>query len=462
MELLELPLEIFRQILTELIYNIDPGALIQLQLVNKTFAREAMTLVFSTRRFRVLDGLYHPSAPRYLCKRAFAPDADDFYAIRTIRHTANWMAGQSGFLDRPQQICLSLSRSAVVHKLPILWDALGRDEKREGGMQTSDALEHRLSAAACLGDLSLVKTLIADGANVNGQSDILGTPLANASLEGHSTVVQFLLNEGADIDGGATEWTEAERKTVETWSSIILPLRFGATLFPTHGGFSPRTPLGAAAFAGQEETVKILLDPSRNLSRSTFGFYHSITYAAIGGNVEVLRMIMNAGDLDTLSKPITKRLLDSALKASASKGHLASMKILLDSGAPVHLSIPQEYESSALVYAAQVGRNDAIKLLLDKGADVSDDDDMDFAPLGQAIQGDYIRTVALLLDHGARVYSYKMRALPLAGDFGSWAVMKLLLEKSAHRRDPIGAQDAVKEAERRNRPDIAALLRASR
>lgn len=77
-----------------------------------------------------------------------------------------------------------------------------------------------LNEAAFSGDIEKIKSLLANGAGVNGKSWDGDTPLANAVREGHTEVVELLLTKGTDpnprglIGGkGIVAWDIIHRKS---------------------------------------------------------------------------------------------------------------------------------------------------------------------------------------------------------------------------------------------------------
>lgn len=88
-------------------------------------------------------------------------------------------------------------------------DAYGFSQSMRTGVgQESDAPEHVLSAAAYLGDISLVQYLLAQGVDVNVRSNIFGPPLRNVALKGHLEIARLLLDSGANTDNGCLPGTE--------------------------------------------------------------------------------------------------------------------------------------------------------------------------------------------------------------------------------------------------------------
>ncbi|CEL01023.1 hypothetical protein ASPCAL00615 [Aspergillus calidoustus] len=452
MHLLEFPLEIFHMILAHTIVQGYAENFTQLQLVNKTFAREARNVVLSHRLFQRV-GQWDPFVFEYLCYRALAPDACHYYAIRVVRQSTAWICAQDPVKYRERDTCYALSRSAALYCSELLHKALTNSthnctvaQKRDGLHQSSDSPQHRLCAAACIGDVGLIQSLLLNGADVNAKSDIFGSPLLNAARGGHATIVGFLLENGADPECDTVRWTtESERNDVQRFIFRRM-------------NKEPWTPLGAAAFAGHGAIVKLLLEPRYSLSRSSCSFFHAIIHTSRGGHVDFLRMLIASADFDTIPEKVKTRVLDSALKESASGGHLQNIQLLLECGAPVDLSIPEEQEHTALWYAAFHGRNEAIELLLDRGADINEGSTWPDAPLVIAGRVGFPRTVALLLDRGAQVRHGRVYALGQIDIISPFCVIKVLLDKEVHKRDAGGAMQLLEDAHSANRQDLIDLF----
>lgn len=61
-------------------------------------------------------------------------------------------------------------------------------------------LEIELREAAAAGDIEKMKSLIADGANVNANEDSHLLPLYAAIIEGQAEAVKFLIQQGANVN----------------------------------------------------------------------------------------------------------------------------------------------------------------------------------------------------------------------------------------------------------------------
>ncbi|KAL4937048.1 hypothetical protein BDV06DRAFT_227328 [Aspergillus oleicola] len=150
-------------------------------------------------------------------------------------------------------------------------------KKLRGRDQTSDAKEHRLSAAACIGNISLVESALQEGANICGESHIFGTPLVNAARGGHIEILRFLLAKGAPADQNTVIWTHSERSDCQFELKFLMEYTL----------FTNLTAPEEAALGGNKDIVALFLDPGLQLSTSSCTFTKALICAASGGNIKV-------------------------------------------------------------------------------------------------------------------------------------------------------------------------------
>lgn len=316
---------------------------------------EALCIIHHSFAFNNLG-----SISRYLRRWVFSPNSSDKYLKRTIKYVTEQLIkhNNTSSYDR-QQLSLAVSRAAADSIPGLVWILRGestsevkppsRDDlwyidsldeysfdqsMRHGVGQTSDALEHILSAAAYLGDILLVEHLLIQGVDANSGSNIFGRSLQNAALRGHLDIVRLLLNKGADPEGESWPRTEEDRQAVEK--------RYGKDKIDQYfclPDFHHRalTAIEAAAQKGPKEILQLLLQPKFRVSRSHFTYRRAIVFAAEGGNAEILETLAASADYGTLSEISLQALWNCTLRFAAFHGKTETILLILNNGAQINL-----------------------------------------------------------------------------------------------------------------------------
>jgi ankyrin repeat protein len=155
-----------------------------------------------------------------------------------------------------------------------------------------------LTTAAAMGDLPMVRFLVARGADVNVQ-DAYRTILA-AAVE-HPDVLSYLLNHGAKVNKPAK------------WDI---------------------TPLGRAAFLGATAGIKVLLAHGANINHVDGNGDTPLMSAAGEGHVQAVQALIQGGanvNLRTWHHGAGKKL--SALQIAQQAGHAEVVRLLKQAGA---------------------------------------------------------------------------------------------------------------------------------
>jgi ankyrin repeat protein len=213
-------------------------------------------------------------------------------------------------------------------------------------------------AAEC-GRLEEVKQFVSQGLGVDAKSRGNVTPLHLASKKGHLEVVNWLLDNGANINAR----TKAE---------------------PGYPG--AETPLYLAVLHVKVDIVKGLLkrgaDPNLRSSDST----SALEEAAQLGNLELVRLLVdNGANLNPKSD-------FSPLYAALCSKHLETANYLVERGARTDFKV-LPHSSSLLMMVASWKWLPGVEFLLHLGAEVNEKDDVGHTALHHAVLGFGIRTL---------------------------------------------------------------------
>ncbi|CAF1355808.1 unnamed protein product [Adineta ricciae] len=189
---------------------------------------------------------------------------------------------------------------------------------------TDDTQETALTLACAGGFLDVAKILISHGANVNlGQS----TPLMEASQEGHTELVQYLIQNNADVNQTTSAGETALAYACESGRTEVaeILLNSGAHIDQTEN--EGRTPLMKAVRAGHTCTVRYLISKGADVNRSTNSNDSTVlSLACAGGHLEVTALLLKHGsDPNHLLKDRSNCLIEAA-----KGGHTEIVKLLLE------------------------------------------------------------------------------------------------------------------------------------
>ncbi|KAF2690091.1 ankyrin [Lentithecium fluviatile CBS 122367] len=364
MQLLDLPLEVFRVIVACTVRKLGLGQSIKVCLVCRLFADAFLDAIITTRviedvnesHSKMIKIQYHHNViARYLHHRTSTDQSDVHPWIATIRDTSQMLAqytksehdpAKIELLERSACSCLAANKGETVFKeLNRQW---GYPILSEGGIEANC-----LTVAAWMGDMDLVKLL-------HKGSDPLaffGRPSWAAATQGHRDVLQFCLDEGA---------------------LPYEPTYKSGPNFALH-----RSPLAAAAFMGRETIVELYLQQPHYRSEMRGDGDLAVFFAAQGNQVNTLKMLLDhvkakAAPQDWLST------VDWALICSCRRGASASAKIALDYGADINET--DRSPRSCLQLAAISGSAPLVKLLLDAGAPLEAVDTLRKRSSGRTLQ----------------------------------------------------------------------------
>ena len=233
----------------------------------------------------------------------------------------------------------------------------------------------------------MVDALLAVGADVNAVNRLGASPLYVAAKSGHGELIERLLDAGADPNH-ALQMNETPIMTASrsgTVAGVQALIAAGADVNARESSRN-QTALMWAAAQGHVEVARLLIRAGAELearskvrprlmyvdatnggafdqgAMENLGGYSALLFAARQGDVEMARLLLNAGaDIDGLAGNGT-----SPLVVAAHSGHTALAIELLNRGADAN-SMGAGY--TALHAAILRGDLDTVESLLDHGAD---------------------------------------------------------------------------------------------
>lgn len=214
--------------------------------------------------------------------------------------------------------------------------------------------------AAVKGDASVVELLLDHGADVECVDDDEGrTPLYCAAIGGHEGAVRLLLDRGADPNAKESCWgispiASAASEGHEGVVRMLMDQGADPELKDNWG----RTPMSYAAEAGHELVVRGLLEQGANIELTNRLGWTTLSFV-VGGKHDAM-----------VRQQVARRVNPdwTPLSYAARGGHEATVRLLLDGGAD--LESKDKYSGrSSLSYAAEEGHESVVRLLLDRGAD---------------------------------------------------------------------------------------------
>lgn len=251
---------------------------------------------------------------------------------------------------------------------------------------------YALRLACQNGHMDVVQYLVESSANVNANN---GEALISSAEKGHTDIVRYLLKNGAGSknDNWFMRW-------------------FGQ--YDSIHGFLSKIKSDDRLTGTNTDSKKILDEISRNPEQIISGLL-SHKLATINGKSNPIK--------EFLEKESKTTSLDYALKASCSKGHFDIVKLLIESGANIHIN-----DDYPLRISSKENYVDIVKLLIKSGANIHAGKNESL--LHNAINGN-LDIVKSLLEAGANVNG-NINIITLAAENNHLDVIKLLIESGAN------------------------------
>lgn len=294
-------------------------------------------------------------------------------------------------------------------------------------------IETAISRAATKGHESCIRILL-EGAH----KAALSKPLASALSAGIQPAMEFVLSKRRK---------RAEKSDVQALMKAVSggeesEIRRLIELLGVNITYRDSTPLQAAAEAGQQESVRLLLDLGVGVNTRTGHMGTALAAAAAAGNVEIMKILLEKNaDPNLLFRSMMDLRAESpqwdddvtALHIAAQFGRKEAIELLLDVGASISQTTKTGW--TALAIACSIGSVELVSLLFDRGAAPAVEwDELEAPLLHRAIRSGQIDVVTMLLDKGSDVLGRGINGdLPIhvAAEQGEERIARLLIERGA-------------------------------
>ncbi|KAI4644465.1 hypothetical protein J4E93_006368 [Alternaria ventricosa] len=302
-----------------------------------------------------------------------------------------------------------------------------------------------LAASAYDGTADIMKALLDKGANVNKRGGDYGTCIQAAAWHGDADNVRLLLERGAELNTEPIGYYGTElQAAVHTGDedTIRLLIEEGADVNAFGGHFSyaivAAVEQGDSTATkilgeGDEECCEVLLQAGADVNAVGGPYGTPLQAAAWAEDMESVQVLLKAGADISITEPISGEY-GSALQAACAAGSFDIVKELLQHGAAVNIRPANGKFGGALSAAAAGGFDKLVKLLIKHHADVNASGGLHGFPILAAAQSGVLPVVQRLLDNGAN-------ASALGGILGSTVaaaaygndleIMRLLIEHGA-------------------------------
>ncbi|XP_031563358.1 transient receptor potential cation channel subfamily A member 1-like isoform X2 [Actinia tenebrosa] len=297
------------------------------------------------------------------------------------------------------------------------------------------SLQTPLHLAAVSGNLCILKMLMA-----NKHSDIHiedgdgMTPILRSSLEGHTDIMEYLLDEGAQLNSPPGSGSPSPLMcAVERGQhkAIEFLLSRGALIDLVDNQW--RNCLHIASACADPETVQILLqNGAKSLVNSKDSYGKTpLHYVAVRcKHAAQIVSLLHAAGADFSACDNNEQI---PLHYAAMSGIVVSIRALLEAS-PCTVNHPDNRSQTPFHLAASNGRSEACRFLLQKGAEIDYRDDLRLTPLFHAVKSKCPLSTKVLLEFGADINAVdKHRKTPiiLAALEGNVDVFKTLLQFGA-------------------------------
>ncbi|CAK1358916.1 unnamed protein product [Cercospora beticola] len=312
-------------------------------------------------------------------------------------------------------------------------NARGRLGTEEDDRRTMNALEIALRCINMAHGVKTVEMLLAAGAVIDIEEPSEGRldmPLITASAEGSETLVQALIEGGADVNAHMSWRRNALEQAIAHGREEVVRILLAAGANPNERaidwndieGSAWKSAVLLALSTGNEKIVRLLLEAGAEINDQPWSWsdgkknrYETAIQAELArGNETMVQMLLDAGaeinDRTLEWEDNDGNVYDTALQAEMARGNAKMVQMLLKAGGSTDSRLDdwkddngRRYEH-ALFAAVALGNAARVQRAIDDGADVNHrSPDGTVTPLRIAIAHRSGKKIEILLKAGAKV-----------------------------------------------------------
>ena len=313
-------------------------------------------------------------------------------------------SGQSELRHLAESFFDSKSSKAYVNWLNI-WNPDTKFEStsrdfiyRRDIKKSAESLPPMLYWVASLGDLALLQSLVENGAEISKRGGKFEYPLGAAVYHGHSDVVRYLLQQGADPNFLSRDFGNVLQISALGGSVDVMKQLIDAGAAVNAQGGSYNTAVIAAASRDNIEAVALLLNSGADLKVGSPSHGSSLNQAAAAGNTTMVTALLGTGaDLNGIGDSE-----GTPLYAAAESGSLSLVQLLLRRGADVNKGSSSVLYGFPITIAAKKGHSQVVRALIRGRADVNlSTGHRRVSTLAASVEGRDMSTFLAILDAGA-------------------------------------------------------------
>lgn len=217
-----------------------------------------------------------------------------------------------------------------------------------------------LHLAAAIGNVEVVKLLIAAGARVNVRDDNFVSPLHRACRNNHDLIVKCLIDAGANVDDRDRNWITPLHVCAANNSLECVKLFLDQVSNKNVTDRNGSTALHHAAYNGNCDMITYLLKQGCSTSSQDKMGRRPLHYAAATGNNDAITLLINWGaKVDAIDHRMMTPLI-----VSADGSHLFAFITLIENGANIRAT--DREGNNSLHVAAANGHDEIVEEVLMK------------------------------------------------------------------------------------------------